>query len=76
MYSNGYTIYVDIINGEKLSSIKVANMDIIYWSVHSRSKRGGDRMKWVDGGIVILASYMFYFMIIWYKIPVIIKPFV
>ena len=27
--------------GEKLSSIKLANMDIIYWSVLSSSKRVG-----------------------------------
>ena len=31
---NGYKIYVDIMTAEKLSSIQVPNMDIIYWSVH------------------------------------------
>ena len=30
---NGFIIYVDIMTGGKLSSILIANMDIIYWSV-------------------------------------------
>ena len=30
---NGYIIYVDIMAGEKLLSIYVANMELIYWSV-------------------------------------------
>ena len=34
--------------GEKLSSIWVANMEIIYWSDRSSSMRGGDVGKWVD----------------------------
>ena len=35
--------YVDIL------SIQVANMNLIYWSVHSSSRRGGDGVKG-DGG--------------------------
>ena len=50
---NGYKIYVDIITGEKLWTILVANIDIIYWSVRSSSKRGGDGVKGVDRGIVL-----------------------
>ena len=47
-YYNGYII-MDIMTGENLSPIYV-NMDFIYWSVRSSSRREG-----VDGGIVILA---------------------
>ena len=36
--------------GEKLSSIQVADMDIIYWSVRSSSMRGGDGVNGVNGG--------------------------
>ena len=46
---NGYIIYVDIMTAEKLSSILVANMDIIYWSVRLSSRRGGDCVKGIDG---------------------------
>ena len=35
-----YMWIVDILT---VSSIKVANMDIIYWSVCSSSRRGGDK---------------------------------
>ena len=34
----------------KLLSIKVANMDIIYWSVCLSSRRGGDKVEGVNGG--------------------------
>ena len=53
---------------KKLTSFQVADMEIIYWSVRSSGRRGGDRIKVWDGvkgwmvGIVILASYKFYFM--------------
>ncbi len=36
---------MDIMTGEKLSSIKVASFDIIYWSVRSSSKSGVDGAK-------------------------------
>ena len=39
--NDGYIIYVDIMTGEKLSSIYIADMDITYWSVRSTSRRGG-----------------------------------
>ena len=42
---NRYRICVDIMTEKKLSSIPVAIMDIIYWSVRSSSRRGGDRVK-------------------------------
>ena len=41
---------MDILIGEKLSSIYVANMDIIYWPIRSSSRRGKDKIKRVDGG--------------------------
>ena len=44
-------INVDIIAWEKLSSILVANMEIIYWTVCLSSRRE-----------VVLASYKFYFI--------------
>ena len=43
VYRNGWRIYVDIKTGEILSS-----MDIIYWSVNSFKRRGGDGVKGVD----------------------------
>ena len=46
----GYMIYVDILTGEKLSSIWLANMDLFYWSVCLSRRRGGDFVKVVDGG--------------------------
>ena len=54
---NGYRIrgYIDRGN---FSSIQVANMNLIYWSVCSSSRREGDGVKEVDGrGVVILDSY-------------------
>ena len=38
-YRNGCRIYVDIITGEKLLSIQIANIELIYWSVHLSSRR-------------------------------------
>ena len=35
---NGYKIHVDILTLENLSSIKVANVDLIYWLVRSDSR--------------------------------------
>ena len=47
---------MDILTGE----IWLANMDLNYWSiVHPE---GGDRVKGVDGGIIILASCEYYFI--------------
>ena len=38
---NRYRIYVIILTGEKLSSIYIANKDLINWSVRSSSRRVG-----------------------------------
>ena len=43
--TNGCTIYVDITTGEKLSSIQLANMKLIYWLVRSASRRGRGGVK-------------------------------
>ena len=51
-WQNGYKIYADIMTGEKLLSIYVAKMELIYWLFHLSSRRRGDVVK----GIVILAS--------------------
>ena len=45
--------YVDILAVENLSSIDVAIMDFINWSVRSSSRTGGDWLKGVDGVIII-----------------------
>ena len=37
-------------------------MDLLYWSVRSSSWRGGDGVKGVDGGIVILVSCEHHFI--------------
>ena len=44
-YINGCIIHVDIMTGEKLSSIYVAIFPVIYWSVRSSSRRGGHDAK-------------------------------
>ena len=49
-------VYVDILTGENSSSIKVANMELVYWSVHSSRRRGGNEVREVDGVIVFLAN--------------------
>ena len=43
--TNGCRIYVDIMTGEKIISIYVANNIIIYWLVRSSSERGGDGVQ-------------------------------
>ena len=53
---------MDIMTGEKMSSIYVANMEIIYWSVRSSSWRGGYGVIGVESGIVVLACYEFHFI--------------
>ena len=57
--NNGCRIYVDIMTGEKLSSFYPANIELVYWSVRSSSRRGVYGVKRVAGGIVILASCKF-----------------
>ena len=47
--------------GEKLSSILVADMELIYGLVRSSSRRGGYDVKGLDGGIVILSRCEFNF---------------
>ena len=58
---NGYRIYVDILTGENLASIQLANMDLIYWTVRLFSW-DGIGVKGVEGGIVILASWELHFI--------------
>ena len=41
--------------GEKLSLVKLVNMEIFHCSIRSSSKWEGDGVKEVEGGIVILA---------------------
>ena len=44
---------------------EVAHMDIIYWSVHSSNRRGGDKVKGVDDKWYrYFASYVFHFVIV------------
>ena len=59
---NGYRIYVDILTGENLSYIQLANMNIIYQLDRSSSKWGGNRVMQEDGGIIILASCQHHFI--------------
>ena len=37
-------------------------MNLSHWTVRSSSRRGGDKVKRVDGGIVILASCKHHFI--------------
>ena len=55
--------YVDILTRENLSSMYIANMDFIYWSVCLSSRKGSNDVKGMEGGgIVILASYECHFI--------------
>ena len=47
---NGCRINVDIMTGEKLSSL--GDMEFVYWSVRSFSRRGGDVVKGEKGCFV------------------------
>ena len=44
-------VYVDILTGENLSSIYVANIELIYWPIRSYSKK---KRGWGKGGVVSL----------------------
>ena len=44
--------HVDIFTGENLSSILVANMDLIYWLVRSSNKREGERVFFIVIGFL------------------------
>ena len=55
-------VYVDVLIVKKLQSILPANMDLIYWSVRSSSRRGFDAVKGVDEGIIIFARCKFHFI--------------
>ena len=54
---------MDILTVENLSSIKVANIDLINWSVRLSSRKELDELKrgWILG-VVISASCEFYFI--------------
>ena len=41
---------MDILTEQNLSSILIANIDLIYWSVRSSSGSRGDWLKGIDGG--------------------------
>ena len=69
---DGYRIYVDIF----MSSIQVANMDIIYWSVLSSSRLGGNWVKGVDRVVHYFSQLQVSLQwIFWCKIQVIINPY-
>ena len=39
-----------------------ANMNLSHWTAHSFSRRGGDKVKKADGGIIILARCRHHFI--------------
>ena len=53
--------YMDIKTWENSRQIRFS-APIIYWSVPLSSTTGGDGVKEVDGGIVILDRYKFHFI--------------
>ena len=71
--NNGYRIYLDILTGENLQSIQLANMNLIYWSVGSLDEEG-----WAKGGggwkSLLKVHFITEYMIIWCKIQVILNP--
>ena len=64
--NNGCRIYMDIMIEGKLSSILLANMDIVYWSVCSSVGGEGMGLKGVDvefcvfsqNRVLLLSEYM------------------
>ena len=54
-YDKPIPLKLFMLTEENLSLILLANMDLIYWSVFSSSRRG-DWLKGVNGGIIILDS--------------------
>ncbi len=70
-------MYVDIVTGEKLLSIQVANMKLVYLSVRSSIRRG---CKGDEKGESLFQPAAYFFLIenmkIWCKIQVIIYPLV
>ena len=66
-------IYVDIMTGEKLSSIQLANMELVHWSVRSSNRRGGRQRGWKGGNRYFSPLQVSLYNIkIWCKIQVII----
>ncbi len=57
-YGNGYRIRGYIDRGKFFVCFYGPHL----FSVHSSSRRGGDEIKMVDGGIVILASCEYHFI--------------
>ena len=53
---------MNISTEENLSSIQLYNIDPIYWSVHSSTRKEADGIKELGGGIVILASCEHHFI--------------
>ena len=45
---------MDILTGENLSSIEVANSDLIYWPMCSSSRSGA----WGKGGLLIVFNHL------------------
>ena len=54
--------YVDIMTGEKLSSIWVDDIELIYWSVCTSRRRIGDR-GWIEGNVIFARCEFFYMKI-------------
>ena len=53
---------MDILTGENLTSIKVSNVDLIYWPIRLSSRKGEDRLKEVVEGIAVFYSYEYHFI--------------
>ena len=70
IFINGYRMYLDIFTGENY----LANMYLIYWSVRSSSRIGGERVK-VDGGYRYFSITLSEYMKMWCNIQVIICRF-
>ena len=69
---NGDRIRVDVMTGEHLSSIQLANVNFIYWLAHLSSRRGGDWLKGVDTGqgTSLFKPVLLEYMKIWCNIQV------
>ena len=48
LLTNGYRKQVDIETRDHFSSIKIAYKELLYWSVRSSGRRGGDGIKGVN----------------------------
>ena len=69
---SGYRIYVDTLKDAKVWLIELANMDLIYWTVPSSSRRGEEWGKEGGCGVITASINLSECMKIWCNFQVIV----